>query len=107
MWARARIPTQRIDSCVRKLSRYYEKYMSIKKNRTRQRQSDRLNEEKFKLNMKKLFDIATNDATATIRNEEDRKFLQKQRADVFCCSMSGADLSTTAKEPRKRQRENK
>src|SRR5215469_12909813 len=33
VWERAQIPIQRIDSCVRKLTRLYEEYITLKKNR--------------------------------------------------------------------------
>jgi hypothetical protein len=105
VWSRAKIPTQRIDSCVRKLSKHYEKYLSLKKHGTRQRESDRMNEKMFMCDMEELFDIAKKDAMAVIRNVEDRMFLQKQREDVFSCSMSSEDFKTAAKENRKRKRE--
>jgi hypothetical protein len=107
VWARARIPTQRIDSCVRKLKKLHEEYMSLKKHRTRQREQDIQNEEKFKSELGQLFDIATKDAMIELKNDEDREFLQKQRQNVFSCSMAGSDLKTSTKENRKRQHEEK
>src|SRR5215469_7417663 len=47
VWERARIPTQRIDSCVRKLTRLYEEYITLKKNRKTQLQSCRSKEHSF------------------------------------------------------------
>uniref|UniRef100_UPI00358FB6CD uncharacterized protein n=1 Tax=Myxine glutinosa TaxID=7769 RepID=UPI00358FB6CD len=108
VWEQARIPTRRIDSCVRKLSKMYEKYLALKKHRTRERESDRKKEVMFKSDLEELFDIATKDAMKEIKNEEDREFLQKQREDIFSCSMSGADQKTPAKEKTeitKRQKE--
>ena len=104
VWERAKIPTQRIDSCVRKLSKIHNKYVSLKKNRTRKRESDRMNEEMFKGDLEELFDIAMDDAMKDMKNEEDREFLQKQRVDVFSWSMSGTDEVCVAKESRKRKR---
>ena len=107
VWDRAAIPTQRIDSCIRKLSKLHDNYLALKKNRTRQRESDRIKEDIFKGDLEELFDVASKDAMTEIRNEEDREFLRMQRLDVFSCSIAGADLQTAAKEARKRQREEK
>jgi hypothetical protein len=107
IWMRARIPTQRVDSCVRKLSKLHENYLALKVHRKRQRESDRMKEDMFKGDLQELFDIATKDVMTEIQNEEDREFLRMQREDVFSCSMSGVDVKTAAKESRKRQREEK
>lgn len=42
IWMRARIPTQRVDSRVRKLSKLYQNYVALKVHRTWQRESDRM-----------------------------------------------------------------
>ena len=107
VWERARIPTQRIDSCVRKLTRLYEEYITLKKNRKTQLQSCRSKEHSFQENIKKLFDIASKDVLNKMRNEEDRKFLLMQRENVFSCSMLGSDMITFGKESRKKIREQK
>lgn len=59
IWMRARIPTERVDSYVRKLSQLYQKYLALKVHRTRQRESDRMKEVMFKSDLQELFDIAT------------------------------------------------
>ena len=103
IWMRARIPTQRVDSCVRKLSKLFQNYLAaLKVLRTRQRESDRMKEDMFKSYLQELFDIATKDVMTEIQQEEDREFLRMQREDVFSSSMSGVDLTTAAKESRKR-----
>lgn len=107
VWERARIPTQRVDSCVRKLSRLYEQYLLLKKNRARESDNNVMRQNMFQNDLEKLFDIATKDALSTIKNEEDRLFLQKQRESVFSSSMGSADLVTASKENRKRQRAQK
>ncbi len=107
IWMRARIPTQRVDSCVRKLSKLHQNYLALKVHRTRKRESDRMKEDMFKGDLQELFDIATKDVMTEIQNEEDREFLRMQREDVFSCSMTGVDVKTAAKESRKRQREEK
>jgi hypothetical protein len=105
VWAYAKIPTQRIDSCVRKLSKLYERYLALKVHRTRELERDRNNEAKFKTDLKQLFDIAPKDVMTHLKNEEDREFLLKQREDIFSCSISGIDQIAFEKESRKRQLE--
>ena len=107
VWDRGRIPTQRIDSCIRKLRKLYENYLALKKHSKRQREGDRMKEDMFKDDLEKLFDIAPTDAMEIIKNDEDREFLRRQRLDVFSCSMSAADVNLARKEVRKRQRDDK
>jgi hypothetical protein len=38
IWAKARIPAQRTDSCVRKLRKLYDDYSDLKKNRLKQKE---------------------------------------------------------------------
>ena len=102
IWMRARIPTQLVDLCVRKLSKLYQNYLALKVNRTRQQESDSMKEDKFKSDLQELFDIATKVVMTEIQQEEDREFLRMQREDAFSSSMSGVDLQTAAKESRKR-----
>src|SRR6218665_823797 len=40
IWAKAHIPTQRIDSCVRKLRKLYDDYSDLKRNRLTQKDRD-------------------------------------------------------------------
>src|SRR5215468_8605699 len=42
VWDRGHIPTQRIDSCIRKLRKLYENYLALKKHSKRQREGDRM-----------------------------------------------------------------
>lgn len=104
VWERARMPTQRIDSCVRKVSKLFERYRSLRKHRTREGEAVKVKEQIFKDELEELFDIATHDALMKIKNEEEKQFLEKQLEDVFSCSMSGGDQNLAAKESRKRQR---
>ena len=107
IWKRAHIPNQRIDSCIRKLSKLHEQYLALKKNRKRANERDKMKEEMLKADLEGLFDIATKDAMMAIKEEEDKEFLRMQREDVFSYSMGSADQITAAKENRKRQREEK
>ena len=59
-----------------------------------------MNQEEFVNKLQHLFDIATSDALKTMRNEEDKEFLFKQRHDVLSCSMAGVDALQSAKEKR-------
>jgi len=72
---RARIPTQWVDSCVRKLSKMHKNYLALKLHRTRQQESDRMKKDMFKGDLQELFDIATQDVMIEIQNKEDREFL--------------------------------
>src|SRR6476469_4845798 len=105
VWERARIPCQRIDSCIRIAMKVYEEYEKLKKNRKRNNEGDLSNQGMFKSHLVKLYDIATSDALITMKNEEDRQFLIKQRNDVLSCSMSGVDVKLARKEERKDARE--
>ena len=105
LWQRARIPYQRIDSGVRILTKLHEDYAKLKKNRLRSNEQDKRNREEFLGRLQLLFDIATSDALITIKNEEDKQFLIKQRNDVFSCSMLGVDATLFRKEKRKLSRQ--
>src|SRR6218665_2132987 len=72
IWAKARIPTQRIDSCVRKLRKLYDDYFDLKRNRLTQKECFRVKEQLFESDLDELFDISTKDALATMSNEEDK-----------------------------------
>jgi len=101
LWQRARIPHQRIDSGVRILTKLYDDYVKLKKNRKRSNEQEKRNQEEFISRLQCLFDFATSDALATMKIEEDNQFLIKQRSNVLSCSMSGIDGTLTTKETRK------
>jgi len=105
LWQRARIPCQRTDSGVRILTKLYDDYAKLKKNRKRNIEQDKKNQEDFISRLQRLFDIATSDALTTMKIEEDRQFLTKQRSDVLSCSVSGVDVSLSRKEERKLARQ--
>jgi len=93
LWQTARIPHQRIDSRVRVLTMLCDDYAKLKKNRKRSNEQDKKNQEEFIGRLQRLFDIATSDALTTMKIEEDRQFLIKQRNDVLSCSMSGVNVT--------------
>jgi len=61
----------------------------------------------LKTQLKHMSDIASKNVLNELKNQEDREFLEKQRQNVFSCSMGGIDLQTAGKECRKRQRKEK
>ncbi|KAG0724093.1 hypothetical protein GWK47_041360 [Chionoecetes opilio] len=91
IWTRARIPTQRLDSCVLKLEKLMREYQNLKKSRKRGDTQTSI----FQDSLGDLFDIGASDALAQMTFEEDRVFYQMQREDVTSCSMSGPDLLTS------------
>ncbi|XP_042234333.1 uncharacterized protein LOC121874300 [Homarus americanus] len=107
VWDHAHIPTQRVDSCARKLSKLYHQYQMLKVNRNRQRESDIMKEQVFQADIEKLFDIATKDAMMTMVNLEDKKFLTMQRESVQSCSMASIDKELASLETRRQQRKEK
>ena len=103
-WSKARIPTQRIDSCERKLKKLYNEYNLLKKNRAEAWESCKIKNQMFQDKLCELFDIATNDAMTTMTIDEDKQFLAMQRADVTSSSMGGIDRQLAEKEARKSDR---
>ena len=102
----ARIPRQPINSCIKKLSKLYDKYLILKRKTEIDKEVEIMKQNTFKKDVNKLFD-ATKNAIQEMRNEQGRKFLQKRREHVFSCSMAGDDLKTTAQDTKKRRREEK
>lgn len=105
IWSNARIPTQRIDSCERKLSKLFNTYQRLKIDRKKEWESCRITESMFNDDLLELFDLAAKNAMETMKNEEDKQFLAMQREDVSSCSMAGCDRLLAEKEARKRARE--
>ncbi|KAG0727258.1 hypothetical protein GWK47_035033 [Chionoecetes opilio] len=101
IWTRARIPTQRLDSCERKLEKLMWEYQNLKKSRKRGDTQARI----FQDSLGDLFDIGASEALAQMTFEEDRVFYQMQCEDVTSCSMSGPDLVTAGRESWKRLRQ--
>jgi len=104
VWAKARIPTQRKDSAIRKLRKLFDQYNKLKDSRLLQSEPARMKEEQFKCDLDELFDISTKDALSVMNNEEDKAFLLMQREDTSSSSMCGIDKSLAQKESRKNLR---
>lgn len=107
-WQQARIPTRDSHKCASKLLKLYEDWKTFNK----------VNVEKMTAGMKEkfdvfmdvlddLFDIATADALTSMRNEEDKNFLEKQRQKGRPGSMLGIDMKLASKEERSKLRKEK
>jgi hypothetical protein len=106
IWQKARIPTQRVDSGVRKLSKLYDEYCTLKKNRLSPKEGYRVKEQLFKADLDELFDISRKDSLSIMKNEEDKQFLLMQQQDPSSSSLSVLDKSLAQQESRKRARIN-
>ena len=104
IWAKAHIPTQRIDSCMRKLRKLYDDYSDLKRNRLTQKECSWVKEQLFKSDLDELFDISTKDALAMMSNEEDKQFLLMMRDDPSSASIASIDKSFADKEVRRNRR---
>ena len=72
----------------------------LKKNASRQSETQRTNEAAFINQLGDLFDIAHQDALTLIKNPEDREFLLAQRESGRCGSMGPVDNVLATKEAR-------
>lgn len=107
-WQQARIPTRDCHKCANKLLKLYEDWKTL--NKVNVDKMPAKMKEKFDLFMDvldDLFDIATADALTTMRNEEDKNFLQKQRQKGRPGSMLGIDMKLASKEERSKLRKEK
>lgn len=104
IWAKARIPTQRADSAMRKLRKLYDTYCLLKKNRLKSSEFSRFNEEQFAGDLDELFDISRKDALGTMKNDEDKQFLLMQQEDPASCTMAGVDKNLSEREARTKVR---
>lgn len=107
-WQQARIPTRDSHKCAGKLLKMYEYWKTFNKVKVEKMTAGM--KEKFDVFMDvldDLFDIATADALTTMRNEEDKNFLEKQRQKGRPGSMLGIDMKLASKEERSKLRAEK
>lgn len=104
IWMRARIPVQRIDSYTRSLKKLNLEYHTQKKSRMKTTIGYKDQGVLFQSTHVEVFDIGTGDALATMKNQEDREFYQKQLQNIFSCITAGEDMVTARREGRKRSR---
>lgn len=106
-WQQARIPTRRKDKCAEKLLKMYEDWKSFQKWVDRMSVEMKTKHDDFIEGLDDLFDIAAADALSTMRNEEDKEFLRKQRQKGRPGSMLGIDTKLSSKEERSKLRKEK
>ncbi|XP_055307228.1 uncharacterized protein LOC129571460 [Sitodiplosis mosellana] len=107
-WQQARIPTRRKDKCTDKIVKIYDDWKAFNKVKVEQMSFGM--KEKFSSfmdDLDDLFDIAAADALETMRNEEDKEFLEKQRQKGRPGSMLGVDMKLAGKEERSKLRKEK
>lgn len=107
-WQQARIPTRRQDKCADKILKMYEYWKTLNKVSV-EKMAGKM-KEKFEVFMDVLddiFDIAAADAMTTMKNEEDKVFLEKQRQKGRPGSMLGIDMKLSGKEERSKMRKEK
>ena len=102
-WGKAKIPTQRKDSCQGKLITFFNSYQKLQKSRYKTQTSYQKKEELFVDKLGELFDVAAQNALSLMSNKDDRKFLLMQRNGPTSCSMAGRDMSLAAFEDRNRK----
>ena len=93
---KAKIPTQRKDSCPGKLITFFNSYQKLQKSRYKTQTSYKKKEELFVDKLGELFDVAAQNAPSLMSNKDDREFLLMQRNDPTSCSMAGRDMSLAA-----------
>lgn len=107
-WRQARIPTRRIDECIKKLLDLYEKWNFVQKSIPSKRTGmTKQSENEIVESLDDLFDISSADALNCIKIESDRKFLvlQKMKGRPGC--MGGVDMTTHHREIRAVERREK
>ena len=104
-WERARIPTMRRDSALRKMDSLVKEYDNLVNHKSKQSESFREKEEHFKEAIaNEIMDIAHSQAKLMMENQEDICFLEMQREDPKSCSMGSVDMKLHHKEMNKRIR---
>ena len=99
---KAKIPTQRNDSCQRNLITFFNSYQKLQK--SRYKTSYQKKKKLFVHKLGELFDVAAKNALSLMSNKDDRKFLLMQRNNPTSCSMAGRDMSLATFEDRNRKR---
>ena len=99
-WKKARIPTRLEKHAIQKLESLYDKWIKLKKNASRQTDTQKKKENEFIENLENLFDIAHMDALMIMKIKEDRDFLLAQREKGRKGCMGQVDMVLAAKETR-------
>ncbi|KAG0714492.1 hypothetical protein GWK47_001565 [Chionoecetes opilio] len=104
VWARARIPMQRIDKVATKIQKLYKEYALIRKNKKRTTSTQSERAKKFGEKLNDLFDVAHANAMAIMTEAEDKDFLLAQREPGRRGRMGGVDPVQAALEERVAER---
>ena len=79
-WIKSRIPIKSKHHIVRKICDLFNEQISLMKHRTRSKIKDQKNQENYSKKLDKMFDISHGNADQMITIEEDKEFLNLQRA---------------------------
>ena len=102
-WQKAHIPTTKKCNAILKISRLYQQMRDLQKNRKRNNAVEMRKQAECTAKLKHLFDIAHANAETLIKIDEDRQFLQQQRADRGV-SFGPADVSLAQRQRRSASR---
>jgi len=100
-WRKPRIPTQYSSDYATKLKKLYENWRSLDKNKSRKTDTQAKRNKIFVEELDDIFDIAHANALNTIKIEEDKQFLLKQRQKGRPGCMLGIDMRLTGVQNRK------
>ena len=107
-WDKARIPTMRRDSALRKMESFLKRYDALVRNRFKPQEKHRMDEEMFKDEInKEILDIGHSQALSLMTNDEDKAFYISQCEDPGGSSMGSADVKLHNQEVKQRQRRDK
>jgi len=97
-WDKAKIPLRPEQHAITQLEQLHEKWVKLKKNASRQSETQQANEKAFVDGLDDLFDMAHMDALNLIKIPEDREFLIAQRERGRCGCMGPVDKAHDLKE---------
>lgn len=103
-WEKARIPTKQPQHCISKLEKLHDEWRKLHKNANRPGVTQKKKEDAFKSNLDDLFDVAHQDALASMC-EEDKQFLLLQREKGRPGCMGGVDMKLMKREERREKRQ--
>jgi len=97
-WNKARIPTKQNYNIINQIKKLHSKWIGIKKNATRQTETQVMKVNHFLNNLDNLFDVAHANAINLIKLQEDIEFLKAQREKGRRGSMGALDKKLLIKE---------
>jgi len=96
-WQKASIPVKQKQNAIIKLEKFFRKWQTLQKHKTRKSVTQAEQEETFKECLDDLFDIAHAQALTMITNEEDKEFLLAQREKGRRGCMAELDVTAVRK----------